>query len=611
MASIWPITVIFFSSKSFARTHTHNHLLTPEPATSYTPLHSFPTYPLIYNMLCSTEQIPAPAAHPQPSPSAPHVTLLHDPRDPSLQSEYEALVLSWARQLVSNSSQVQSDTKSSSTATTDTTSRTELVYRHLDALWIDAQYMLQCAQAWNARPTALQPAEAIHTVNILGLHLLQRVLDTRRALEPHHQELQQPQQHKQNDFGNDDAWTLASNVAKKVAVVQDAPQQGVRDTTSRYFEDEQPLEEVSQDDEDDEEEQVMHAPLLRRHQDACSSSPDVSMVWTQDKLKKKPSLQTIESVAAKAGAALSIRSNSTSRRRPLRLVPSPSAPCCSITPAHAPADAPCHGFQPAVNYQHYYHCSAHHEASQSSSLSSSTGSLHNEDHYWRSWFGKKNDHNSTSSTCAFCKQPVAKKSLSASDATEAAIHSSGSSGSASSSSSSSQSCNDQRSRRHMYGVYHQSGEGSQEDGLDESSRALLEDRKEEMLSDDDVDDDESDGAYDELMRNYGCLTSSSSSGMIRSESSISAFRPISKNLAPRCAPPPVLEEPSSPTSESPARRSLIKSRSFPSKVASIAVEEVSTRSPPPPSLKERNFVMRSLVNKKVSLSKLFNGKRSI
>ncbi|ORY92305.1 hypothetical protein BCR43DRAFT_88493 [Syncephalastrum racemosum] len=578
-------------------------------------------------MLCSTEQVSAQAAHPQPSPCSPHVTLLHNPRDPSLQSEYEALVLSWARQLVSSSNQDNSENEPSSTTGSETINTADLVRRHLDALWIDAQYMLQCAQAWNVRPTGVPPAEAIRTINILGLHLLQRVMDTRRALEPRHTEQQQQNQKKQHDNSDGDAWTLANNLAKKIAVVQDAPQQGLRGTTSRFDEGEAYDEMNRNDDEDDEEEQVMHAPLLRRHQDACISSPDVSMVWTQDKLQKKPSLQTIETVAAKAGAALSIRSNSTSRRRPVRLVPSPSAPCCSITPAHAPAEAPCHGFQPAVNYEHYYHCLGQHDTSQSNTTNSSAISLHNEDHCWRSWFGKKADHSSTSTSCAFCEQPVAKKSLSASDGTEAVIHSSDSSGSASasdsSSSSSSQSINDQRRRRHLYGVYHKSKDGPQGNELDEVSRALLEEQTEDILSEDEeekeeeevendaAEDDESDGAYDELMRNYGCLGSSSSSGMIRSESSISAFRPISKNLAPRCAPSPVLEEPSSPTSAGPMRRSVIKSRSFPSKVASMAAEDQPSLSPPPPSLKERNFVMRSLVNKKVSLSKLFSGKRSI
>lgn len=79
--------------------------------------------------------------------------------------------------------------------------------------------------------------------------------------------------------------------------------------------------------------------------------------------------------------------------------------------------------------------------------------------------------------------------------------------------------------------------------------------------------------------------------MVRSESSISAFRPISNNLAPRCQAP-----------------QITKSRSFPSKSALSASMKKSS-STPPPVPQQRNFMIRSIVSKKASLSKLFSSKK--
>ncbi|CEP13032.1 hypothetical protein [Parasitella parasitica] len=122
--------------------------------------------------------------------------------------------------------------------------------------------------------------------------------------------------------------------------------------------------------------------------------------------------------------------------------------------------------------------------------------------------------------------------------------------------------------------------------------------------------------------------------MVRSESSISAFRPISKNLAPRCQQSmkrssssytiedqrqqnhQQQKEPSSQPQHLAA--TITKSRSFPTKSslsASFKTSTVSSSSPPPmpsnsTSLKERNFMIRSIVGKKVSLSKLFGSRKS-
>lgn len=106
--------------------------------------------------------------------------------------------------------------------------------------------------------------------------------------------------------------------------------------------------------------------------------------------------------------------------------------------------------------------------------------------------------------------------------------------------------------------------------------------------------------------------------MVRSESSISAFRPISNNLAPRCQQ--LMKRSSSSISiqkatpqhrplQLPVAATITKSRSFPTKAS------LSASSPPPmpsnsTSTKERNFMIRSIVGKKVSLSKLFGSRKS-
>ncbi|KAL0137812.1 hypothetical protein V8B55DRAFT_1532171 [Mucor lusitanicus] len=122
--------------------------------------------------------------------------------------------------------------------------------------------------------------------------------------------------------------------------------------------------------------------------------------------------------------------------------------------------------------------------------------------------------------------------------------------------------------------------------------------------------------------------------MVRSESSISAFRPISNNLAPRCQqlnPLPLMKRSSSSISiekaeshhqplQLPAAATITKSRSFPTKASlsasfKTAPSSSSASSPPPmpthsTSVKERNFMIRSIVGKKVSLSKLFGSRKS-
>jgi hypothetical protein len=104
--------------------------------------------------------------------------------------------------------------------------------------------------------------------------------------------------------------------------------------------------------------------------------------------------------------------------------------------------------------------------------------------------------------------------------------------------------------------------------------------------------------------------------MVRSESSISAFRPISNNLAPRCQPTRHRRNSSNTTAAGSGDQpvalkttaTINKSKSFPSK---SALNATMSSSPPPLPNKERHFMLRSIVSKKASLSKLFGVKKSV
>ncbi|KAG0168830.1 hypothetical protein DFQ28_004204 [Apophysomyces sp. BC1034] len=128
-------------------------------------------------------------------------------------------------------------------------------------------------------------------------------------------------------------------------------------------------------------------------------------------------------------------------------------------------------------------------------------------------------------------------------------------------------------------------------------------------------DDSTSGSSEAKFKEYeASLLSNEKAPIGKSESSISTFRPISKNLAPRCAPPPKRSSSSSYTRSRSSwqenQPTITKSRSFPSKVAALGKPK---HSPPLPTKthKERNFVMQSIVNKKASLSKLFSSKKSV
>ncbi|KAG2219085.1 hypothetical protein INT45_000368 [Circinella minor] len=516
----------------------------------------------------------------------------------------------------------------------------------------------------------------------------------------------------------------------KVPVVQDAPKGFVanKGTTvpSISLSLSSPMSENNSNkgdhnDDDYEEEQEMYAPLLRRYQTDSSisggcdgSNNSISSIsdWTHDKLKKKPSLQTIEQHAAAAIATSASspynsnnNNNSHCSRRPLRLVPSPSAPshssltsgtCCS------------NSFIPATNYRRYYpeqHWNNENEeyeydySSEGSNNDDDTSNKQRQQQHnqWKSWFHHQHGHHhhyhqeeqghlqqqqqqplllplSPSSPCVFCYNTVPKKCLSAGDVEETRFFPSSTSGDSSTEDNQSTSYHSAVASDHVIleeiEEYHDENNNNEANTLLSKSTTFFDSNK--YL--DEQDQADPDDKYNNLVTNYGILgtsggsnsSSNSGGGMIRSESSISAFRPISKNLAPRCSAALVrdksiststskqfiyrdsLSSSSSSSSTNPAAVDnqqfnttksvpiITKSQSFPSKGAAMSIGSStlsdSTRRPALPKMasystprpiggtgsekrsstnntKERNFVMRSIVSKKASLSKLFHAKK--
>lgn len=585
-------------------------------------------------MLCATNQVNAQDATSSPSSTATastpssHIMLMHDPYDPRINDEYEALVRKWTDHLLSKSRHSPIDSAISSAATPTTTpsspshhstNKDKTIDRLLEEQWIDAQRVLSCAQAWNTRDS-LSIQEAVRTMNILGLRMMQRSLTTRHELNTQNQH----QSAKTSDLNKDmPSFDLQSKTLLDEAI-----------TIPRFSL-------ALSLDEDDEHE--MHAPLLRRYQqssDASSSSDSIS--HQHHPTTSSNNVQPINNPCSTTSTL------STPARRPFRLMQSPSAPnfsesallmerenCVNSYYRYYPTSwrpLPEHGNDDEENNRHI-------SISSSSTSSNSTSSSSSQDHEgytWKSWFN--NSHHQSNQhkqhVCTFCWHPISKKSFSTGDADDVAAARLLSSSNSSSFESTAGVGASGQAQIWSPDSYHSAC--SPLDPIHSSSNDELSSMEEDVFE-------------TPTTSSFGFQTDT----ILRSESSISAFRPISKNLAPRCSPP----APPAPTdnwryrrretsssmqqADSQQRRPAIpKSQSFPSKVASLASSS-SNKIPDVPiikasttkssasattvpttimgrsvdkgssssSSKERNFVMRSIVSKKASLSKLFSGSK--
>ncbi|KAI7877390.1 hypothetical protein K492DRAFT_197769 [Lichtheimia hyalospora FSU 10163] len=594
-------------------------------------------------MLCATNQVNAQDAplhsHPSsPSSTAtastlsPHIMLIHDPYDPRINDEYEALVRKWTDHLLTKSRYSPIDNSMSSTTPSSphhSTKSDKTVDLLLEEQWIDAQRMLSCAQAWNIRDS-LSIEEAVRTMNILGLRMMQRSLTTKHELNV------------QRSTKTDEPMIDMPSFDLQSKTLFDEAINIPRFSLALSL--------------DEDEEHEMHAPLLRRYQQSSDDN-------NSDSITHQHPITSNNNVQA-ATTCSTTSTLSTPARRPFRLMQSPSAPNFSESALLMERENCANKFAPANNYYRYYPTSWRplpeqgdeddenvkdnngHISISSSSTTSSSSTSSSQDHEgyaWKSWFNHSHhqSHQHKQHVCTFCWNPIAKKSLSTGDADDAAAARLLSS--SNSSSFESTACGPaalDQAQVWTPNSYHSACS---------PDRALLDHIHNKYGSS----NDESSSVEEDVFEtpttsSFGFQTDT----ILRSESSISAFRPISKNLAPRCSPPPPppaangndirwryqRREISSSIQADPQQRPAIpKSQSFPSKVASLAsssshkipdvpiIKASTTKSSASAttvpttimgksadkssSSKERNFVMRSIVSKKASLSKLFSGSK--
>ncbi|KAI9486084.1 MAG: hypothetical protein EXX96DRAFT_547649 [Benjaminiella poitrasii] len=103
------------------------------------------------------------------------LSIMSNPSDPSVEKEYEALIRQWKTQLIEQQPAVPSNCDYVRLAWM------RLMDHYLDQHWLDSKQMLQCAQAWSSRES-IGLAEAVHTMNIISLKFMQRSLDARKEL---------------------------------------------------------------------------------------------------------------------------------------------------------------------------------------------------------------------------------------------------------------------------------------------------------------------------------------------------------------------------------------------------------------------------------------------
>lgn len=423
-----------------------------------------------------------------------------------------------------------------------------LMDHYLDQQWLDSKQMMQCAQAWSARES-ISLTEAVHTMNILSLKSMQRSLDTRQELL---QALGDP------DFmvGFGVSPIKEEDIAERFSLAG------------------------SEDQEEDDDEQVVYAPLFVKHNTVLTEEIlDEAIITTEntqeDELIRLYNGQEDEEVKSRStyqeDTVVVVEQRS-------RLTSSSSTPNISLTANQEDTKGIARKYE--SYYQQLHQASSwkeisinHDDDEFSDNDSLCSASIHSDANspplgsgvQWKSWFlEEQNDQTAV-------EQP-------------------------------------------LLGINH----------MDDNVPIIFE----EDFADQKVETDASfSGLYADLMptdkKTQPFL-------MVRSESSISAFRPISNNLAPRCQPTPRPIASSYPLQRSSSSYSglkenlmmpsksattttvptITKSKSFPSKAAlTTSVKKSYASSPPPMPQKERNFMIRSIVSKKASLSKLFSSRK--
>ncbi|KAI8369977.1 hypothetical protein BD560DRAFT_423962 [Blakeslea trispora] len=489
------------------------------------------------------------------------------PHDPFVEEEYEALIRAWKNQLVEH-------TPSSHNNDYIRFAWMRLMDHYLDQQWLDSKQMLQCAQAWSARD-ALSLTEAVHTMNILSLKLMQRSLDARQEML---QALGDP------GFMVSFGIPSATNSNDRVSLAG------------------------TEDEEEEEEDQEIHAPLFSNHEPIPANRIEDEGIVTchfgepkqellKDEQLQKPK-QDPETMQARRLTLLVEQSKDMLPvRRRSRVLSFNSTPALSSNQKQK-------AFKLNRKYESFYH-ELHHDTLPnwkedliikqpdiSSESTSAFTSAHSEmsspilqsEAQWKSWFLGDDAQPPP-------PVPISLTSSPPPSANNTAIPVPALPSIAPSTISGNELTREQ-SKSTVYAEEKVETDVSTLTAYPRSSLKKIQQRP---------------------------------SLLIKSESSITAFRPISNNLAPRCQPLPsplLMNDVVMPQVSASAsliqngKTKITKSKSFPSKSALLSSKKFGSFSPPPPMPPQREQSHQQLshfmtrVKKKVSLTKLFTGKKS-
>ncbi|KAI9258378.1 hypothetical protein EDC94DRAFT_613584 [Helicostylum pulchrum] len=411
--------------------------------------------------------------------------LLH-PHDPCVEEEYETLIRAWKTQLIDHApAEPNHDYVRLAWM--------RLMDHYLDQHWLDSKQMLQCAQAWSAREE-LSLAEAVHTMNILSLKTMQRLLDARQELlqalgDPELIGITRPRM-----LSNTSSLTGSEEDVHAPLLVQH-----INIPTQDNLHDDESIM-ISKEEEEEEDKEEDEETFLANYGYNLDELIDLSI--EKEEFIDLESRQVVEELnGEEEEEASEYISPLASRIYSQSITSSMSSPNISTNRN-----------QDFTNrkYESYYQNS--HQASSWKEIQKRNSDLVSENSF---------SSNSDASSPLLSSSAQWKSWFLGDQSTEFA--------------------------------------------------------KEKV---------ETDGTFPEQ------YIKKQSFSMVRSESSISAFRPISNNLAPRCKPP-----------------AITKSRSFPSK-STLSESMKKSSSTPPPVPQQRNFMIRSIVSKKASLSKLFSSKKA-
>ncbi|KAI8329175.1 hypothetical protein EDC96DRAFT_569350 [Choanephora cucurbitarum] len=483
------------------------------------------------------------------------------PHDPFVEEEYEALIRAWKNQLVDH-------TPSSHNSDYIRFAWMRLMDHYLDQQWLDSKQMLQCAQAWSARDT-LTLTEAVHTMNILSLKMMQRSLDAR-------QEMLQAL--------GDPGFMVSFGISSAT---------GSNDRVS-----------LAGSEEDDQE---VHAPLFSKHESIPANRVEDEGIVTCRLGEPKHEIQDEQSPKSK-------QNSDTMQARRLTLLVEQSKDMLPVrrrsrvlsfnsTPALS-SNTKQKAYKLNRKYESFYHDAPSNwketliskQPDASSDSTSIFTSAHSEasspifqsEAQWKSWFLGDDAQ----------PPPPVPISLTASppSSTTAIVGTTITTPPALPSITPSTSSVSELSREQKKPIVY-AEEKVETDASVPAAYPLSSIRK--------------------LQQRPSLLT--------KSESSITAFRPISNNLAPRCQPLPIplmmsdIVVPQASVSASViqnGKTKITKSKSFPNKSALLSSKKFGSYSPPPPMPSQREQSHQQLsqfmtrVKKKVSLTKLFTGKKS-